>query len=289
MSNPIGLVEHAIAASFAVETGDVSAVNQSKYRPDLYVGLRPQRAPLYEATIAGALTDGTPLSVSKHGSFTNGPATGTEGTGPAATVGFTVTSGPTLTPQSITAQAEITREVWDQVGQPGVASEVARLMTDAFRDVIEDRIATALAAATLTEIELTAAAADDVLEDDLISAMAALDITRGGADMTASIAGGSLFTGMVEARGSDGHRIGVYRAGSVDFAGRTWRPSPAMTSGAAATAYVFRPGSVVTLASAPSIRNVQSRVATVDVLLTGYSVTAVTDAANVRRVVFGEE
>lgn len=276
------------AAQFAVTRANAGTGLLPNHQYD-YLAQTPQAHPLYDATVTDpALTDGQPLTGAIHASFTNGAATGTEGSGPGADVTFTVASGPTQSPQSIIARAVITREAYDSLSAPRTADEVANLMRSAFLDVVEGRVATALAAATLTEIELTAAAADAVLEGDLLTASAALDVLRGGPDMTVSVAGPSLFTDMVEAKDSGGRRLGRYTAGQgVAFAGRLWSPSWALTAASGATGYVFAPGSIVTRVSVPVVREVQIAVETVDVWLQGYSVTSAVRPTEARRIVFG--
>lgn len=163
---------------FDVDTTDGAALNPNRQRPDLYVDQRDYRYPLLEATRKGSLTDNTPFVIPKFNTASGLVGTITEGTEPAAGA-FTATSA-TVTPVTVGGKVEITRQLWDQGGNPNISGLIWRQMVKAWNEALEARVVAALDAVTPTAIALTAGGADAALSSELAAAIAALQYVRGG-------------------------------------------------------------------------------------------------------------
>ena len=111
---------------FATTTGDVSTVNPSQYRPDMFLGQAPVPAsPLYDFFHKGGLTNVTPFFWSKldRAATTANVRDHVEGADPADDTVKTAV-GATVTPVPVSGKVHITREVADQGGNPVVSGLV---------------------------------------------------------------------------------------------------------------------------------------------------------------------
>ncbi|HEY9522840.1 MAG TPA: hypothetical protein VIR33_06350 [Thermopolyspora sp.] len=115
-----------LSPQFATTTGDVSTVNPSQYRPDMFLGQAPVPAsPLYDFFHKGGLTNVTPFFWSKldRAATTANVRDHVEGTDPADDTVKTAV-GATVTPVPVSGKVHITREVADQGGNPVVSGLV---------------------------------------------------------------------------------------------------------------------------------------------------------------------
>jgi HK97 family phage prohead protease len=146
-----------------ITTGDVAAVNQSVYRPDMFLGQAPVPAsPLYDCFHKGAVASVTPFFWSKldRDNTDIGIADHTENTA-QETRDLVTASGATVTPVPVSGRAFITREVADQGGNPQVSGLVWSEFDRSFRIALETKTAALISAASITELgEAIAAGAD---------------------------------------------------------------------------------------------------------------------------------
>ena len=103
-----------------VASGNVTALNPARPRPDMYVDERKFTTPFYDALYRGAITDMTPFIVPKFNASAGTVADHVEGVEPADGT-FSATS-QTITPTAVSGRVPITREVWDQGGNPQVSA-----------------------------------------------------------------------------------------------------------------------------------------------------------------------
>lgn len=140
-----------------VETTDVSHVNPSQYRPDMFLGQAPVPAsPLYDFFYKGGLSNVTPFFYSKldRATTTAGVADHTEGTDPTA--GDIKTAvGATVTPTPVSGKVHITREVGDQGGNPNVSGLAWAEFDRSMKIALETKTAALIAAATISELGAT--------------------------------------------------------------------------------------------------------------------------------------
>ena len=115
-----------LSPQFATTTTDVSTVNPSQYRPDMFLGQAPVPAsPLYDFFHKGGLPNVTPFFWSKldRVGTTANVRDHVEGTDPADDTVKTAV-GATVTPVPVSGKVHITREVADQGGNPVVSGLV---------------------------------------------------------------------------------------------------------------------------------------------------------------------
>jgi HK97 family phage prohead protease len=287
---------------FDVTTGNVATVNPARQRPDMFVDEREFRTPVYDALYSGALTDSTPFVVPKFTSDADVVDEHVEGVEPVA--GSYVAGSQTVTPTALSGKVPITREVWDQGGNPQVSGLVwARMRYEFYRN-LENAAAAVLTAAagTIANIDLTAGATDDVLVDELEAALVDLQFVAGGDTLSTAMTHVDLYKALAAASDSTGRKLlplyGVTngsgqarpRFASLDVAGYEFAPAwslGATTGGASAgNSWLFDKGSVHLWNSAPTRLEFQFRVAFVDLAVWGYKAAAVTDTAGVRQITY---
>ena len=134
--NPTGL-------NFVAST-NVSSVNPSQYRPELFKDEAPaQPTPMYDTFYAGGLSSVTPFFYSKMGTYSTLTADHVEGTPPTAGT-FTTEAGATITPSAISGRVFVTREVADADGNPQVSALIWSKVQRAFRQSLETKTAAVL-------------------------------------------------------------------------------------------------------------------------------------------------
>lgn len=283
---------------FDVTTGDVSTVNPARQRPDLYVDEREFRTPVYDALYSGAITDNTPFIVPKFTSDADLVDDHVETVEPAE--GAFVAGSQTVTPTALSGKVPITREVWDQGGNPQVSGLIwARMRYEFYRN-LESKAAAVLAAnaAGITDILLTAGAADDVLVNELEAALTDLQFVAGGDTISTALTHVDLYKALAAAVDSTGRKLlplyGVTNANgqarprfaSLDVAGYEFAPAWSLgaTGAVVASSWLFDRNAVHLWNSAPTRLEFQTRVAYVDLAIWGYVASAVTDLAGVREV-----
>ena len=232
-----------------VTSANVSTVNPSQYRPDMFLGQAPVPAsPLYDCFYKGGLTNVTPFFWSKldRSGTTAGVADHTEGTDPTATNLVTAT-GATVTPVPVSGKVHITREVSDQGGNPQVSglvwSEFERSLSIALETktytLVNAAMGSITALATITT-GTTGLAAGAAVEAGLVDLQFIVDgfrFTRafGHVDLYKALAGATLTTTgekvypIVNPSNRDG--VAGDKFSFIDIAG--YRLSPAASLGVA--------------------------------------------------------
>lgn len=289
-----------VRAQFDVATGDVNELNPTRQRPDMYVDQRDFRYPIWDAINKGALTDITPFTFPKFSSASGLVAAHTEGVEPSS--GTYVTTSQTVTPTAVSGKAKITRETWDQGGNPQVSNLIWRQMLKGWFEALEAAAVAVLDAASPTQIDLsgTPGLADSDLDQAITAAFAALQFVRGGFTMDNLFTQIDLYKALIAATDADGRRLypalgpananGTVRSrfASLDVNGVVALPAWALaaTGTVAASSYLFDSESVHGWASAPQRLDFNIEVAHVYIGLWGYKATAISDINGVREIVY---
>lgn len=285
---------------FDVDRADATALNPNRQRPDMYVDQREYRYPVWERISKGTLADSTPFVFPKFNTSGTLVATHTEGSEPSAG-SFTATS-QTVTPTASSGRVEITREAWDQGGNPQLSALIWRQMERAWYESLEAAAVAALDAASPTQIDFSATPglADDDLDAALRAAFVDLQYIRGGFSMDSGFAQIDLFKALVAASDDAGRPLyptlgpanasGTTRsrAASLDVLGVEFFPAWALaaTGTVAASSYLFDREVVHGWASSPQRLEFQYRVAYVDLAIWGYKAVAISDISGVREIVY---
>ncbi|KXK61957.1 hypothetical protein AWW66_10985 [Micromonospora rosaria] len=283
---------------FDTDRADVAPLNPTRNRPDLYVDQREFRSPIWEAINKGTLSDSTPFVLPKFNTASGLVSTHTEGTEPTAGT-YTATS-QTITPVPVSGIVNITREAWDQGGNPQLSGIIWRQMVRAWFEALEAAAVAVLDAATPTPITITAGAVNGALDQALTSAFASLQFVRGGFSMTDMFTQVDLYKALVAAVDDDGRRLfpalgpananGTARSrwAALDINGVTALPAWALAASGtvAASSYLFDRESVHGWATAPQRLQFEYRVAYVDLAIWGYRAAAITDLSGVREVIY---
>jgi Phage portal protein len=287
-----------VMAEFDVDTADVTALNPNRQRPDMYVDQKEYQYPVWSAINKGTLQDATPFTLPKFNSASGLVANHTQGVEPTPGA-FTATS-QTITPTAVSGKVEITREAWEQGGNPQLSGIVWRQMQRAWFEALEASAVALLDSLTPTAITLTTAATGSTLVGELEAALAALHYVRGGFRMRDFPVQVDLYKRLVDAKDADGRKLlpilspsnadGTTASdfGAVMIGGLRGIPAWALAaSGAvAASSYLFDREDVHGWATAPNRLQFEYRVAYVDVAIWGYKATANTDLTGVREVIY---
>jgi phage head maturation protease len=292
--------ETFVREQFNVITTDVNELNPTRNRPDMYVDQRSFQYPLWEAINKGTLTDITPFTFPKFSSAASLVAAHTEGNEPSS--GTFVTTSQTVTPTAVSGKAKISRETWDQGGNPQVSNLIWNQMVKGWYEALEAAAVTELDAASPTQIDFSATPglADDDLDQALTQAFAALQFVRGGFSMDNMFTQIDLYKALVAATDADGRRlypaigpanaIGTVRPrfAALDINGVTALPAWALaaTGAVAASSYLFDSSSVHGWASNPQRLTFDIEVANIYIGIWGYKATAISDSSGVREVIY---
>lgn len=288
------------SAQFAtgIDVAEVAPLNPNRNRPDMYVDQKDFTYPIWDAISKGTLADITPFVLPKFSSASGLVGAHSEGVEP--TPGTYVATAQTITPSAVSGKVEITREAWDQGGNPQLSGIVWRQMTKSWFEALEASAVVLLDGLTPTGITLTTAATDDVLVGELKAAMAALQFVRGGFRMRDFFLQVDLYTALVDAKDAEGRALlptlgPVNSDGTMsDFfadlniAGLRGRPGWALAASGtvAASSYLFDRNDVHGWATAPQRLQFEYRVSHVDVGIWGYKALANTDITGVREVIY---
>jgi len=290
-----------IARQFVITT-DVDELNPVANRPDMYVDQRTFRYPVWDAINKGTLTEITPFLFPKFSSAGTLVANHVEGTEPA--LGTFVTTSQTVTPTAVSGKVKLTRETFDQGGNPQISGLIWRQMLKAYFEALEAFAVLTLDNATPTGITLTTAGGagpGQTLARELDLAFAALQFVRGGFTMDNLFTQIDLYQAMAGARDTTGRPLfpklgatnanGVVdaRSGAIDLGGVVAYPAWALaaTGIVAASSYLFDSAAVSGWASAPNrIDITQTEVANVYIGLWGYKAAAISDINGVREVIY---
>lgn len=285
---------------FDVVTTDVNELNPTRNRPDMYVDQRSFRYPVWDAINKGTLPDITPFTFPKFSSTSGLVGAHTEGSEPSS--GALVTTAATVTPTAISGKAKISREVWDQGGNPQISNLIWNQMVKGWFEALEAAAVAVLDAATPTAIALTAGGGTtgQTLDAELTAAFAALQFVRGGFSMDYMFTQIDLYKALVAAQDGDKRRlypaIGPVNASgqvtpyfaALNINGVVALPSWALaaTGSVVASSYLFDSQCVHGWATAPQRLTFDIEVANIYVGLWGYKAAVISDITGVREITY---
>ncbi|HEY9417527.1 MAG TPA: phage portal protein [Pseudonocardia sp.] len=300
----MGLLQAEFATTPAANVTDLNPTIQ---RPDMFVDQRDYKTPLWDAIDKGAPPNGVnPFRFPKFSASSGLVGDHTEGTEP--TSGSYTATGQTVTPTALSGKASITREVWDMGGNPAVSTLIFNQMKRGYREGLESAAATFLNTLTAaTDISLGVAATDAALSLAWDAAVADLQFIR-GYDFDVFALEKELYKKFAGAR--DGSARPLYpiigamnangtsasRFRTLDLSGVLGIPSWALasTAGSPNNSWLFDSSTVHGWASAPqrlefpgtASAGGYAPVAMVDLAIWGYKATANSDIAGVRQVIY---
>jgi hypothetical protein len=290
----------AAGQQFAITPANVASLNYPQNRPDMYVDQMEYEYPVWEAVNKGTLANQTPFLLPKFNTSSGLVADHVSGTEP--TPGAMTTTSQTITPTALSGKVEVLRETWDQGGNPQASALIWRQMIRAYYEGLEAYVIAQFvaAAASMTDIVITTAAADATLDQSIVDGLVPLQYIRGGDRFRKVFTQIDLYKAMVKAKDTAGRRLyptinpqnsaGQTAAGysQIDAHGKLWIPAwaTAATGIVAASSYMFDPEKVCAWASAPERIDLQWRVAWVDIGVWGYKAFAITDFAGTRELVY---
>ena len=282
-------------AQFAVTTGNVSSLNPTQNRPELFVPNLDFSRPLWELVTTGVVDNVTPFTVPKFSSASGLVGNHTQGVEP--TPGAYTATVQTITPAPMSGKIEINREVWDQGGSPQADGIIWAEMLRGYFEAIEAKIAVQLSATATTELNL-GSAVDQPLAVALTNYLAGLQFVRGGNRFTAFAADDLLFPALVNAKDGASRPLfpvlGPANAqGTVDGAfdrvqigNLTVRAAWALATanGTNKRSFNFVPSSVYCWASAPKKFTFEYQVKSIDMAIWGYAATAILRDSDVKPI-----
>jgi hypothetical protein len=286
--------------TFAITPANVVNLNYPQNKPDMYVDQMEYQYPIWDAVNKGTLNSITPFVVPKYNSSSGLVADHVTGTEP--TPGAFTATAQTITPSAVSGKVEITREAWDQGGNPQMSGLIWRQMTRGYYEALEAYAVAQIAAlaASITDITITTAAQDATLDQALADGLVPLQYIRGGDRFRTVFTQIDLYKAMVKAKDSAGRRLypaygpqnaaGTADPGyaSIEAHGKRFIPAwaTAATGTVAQSSYMFDSDKVCGWATAPERIDLQWRVAWVDLGIWGYKAFAVTDYAGIRELVY---
>jgi phage head maturation protease len=285
---------------FAITPANVTNLNYPANRPELYVDQLDYQYPMYAAVNKGTLDAVTPFVIPKFNTSSGLVADHVTGTEP--TPGAFTATAQTLTPSAVSGKVEITREAFDQGGNPQMSGLIWRQMVRGWYEALEAFVQAQLvaAAASITDIVITTAAVDSALDGLLADAIVPLQFIRGGDRFRTVYTQIDLYKVLVKAKDTTGRRLypslGAMNAVGqadpryawVEAHGKLWVPAwaTAATGSVAASSWMFDPDVVCLWASAPQRIDLQWRVAWVDMGIWGYKAFGITDFTRTREIVY---
>lgn len=284
---------------FDTDMADATVLNPATNRPDLYVDQKTFQYPIWSTIEKGTLADMTPFVLPKFSTATGMVAAHVEGVEPS--LGTFTATAQTITPSAVSGKVSITREAWDQGGNPQLSGLIWRQMTRAWYEALEASAVALLEASAPTTITLTTGATGSTLTSQLEAQLASLQFIRGGFRMRDAFGQVDLYKALVGAADADGRKLlpvlGPTNAsgttsdfyGDVSIAGLRMRPAWALaaTGVVSANSYLFDRSDVSGWATAPqrlTFENVEVRY--VHVGIWGYKALAITDITGVRRIAY---
>lgn len=289
-------------AQFDVVSTDVNELNMPPNRPDMYVDQRDYRYPVWDAISKGALTSITPFTFPKFNSASGLVGNHTEGSEPSSGA-FTVTN-QTVTPTAKSGKAKISRETWDQGGNPQIGDLIWRQMVKGLNEAKEAAAVALLDAASPTSLgTLTAGGGTGkrTLAAELKQGFVGLHFIRGGFAFTDAFTQIDLYKHLAAAEDADGQPLfpiigPTNRDGQtgnrlqfIDVDGVAFLPAWALAASGsvAASSYTFDRESVHGWSSAPTRLTMDGiEVANVYIGLWAYVATAISDINGVREIIY---
>jgi hypothetical protein len=288
------------AQQFAITPANVVNLNYPQNHPEMYVDQLDYLYPMYNEFNKGTLDTVTPFVLPKFSAssgLVTDHVTGTEPT-PGA---FTATA-QTITPSALSGKVEITREVFDQGGNPQASGLIWRQMTRGYYEGIEQAIQAFFVAqsASITDINLGIAVTDAAMDQALASAISALQYIRGGDRYQKIFTQIDLYQKLIKAVDSTGRPLyptfgAMNASGTADPAqnylnvrGKTFVPAwaTAATGTVAASSWMMDKDVVGVWLSTPSRLDITWRVAWVDLGIFGYKALALTDTTRNRELIY---
>ncbi|GAA1977538.1 hypothetical protein GCM10009798_43450 [Nocardioides panacihumi] len=289
------------AAQFAnVTTTNVSTLNPTPTRPELYVPNLYFSRPLWNLVTTGPLDNITSFIIPKFSASSGVVGTHTQGTEP--TDGSFSTTSQTVNPAGKSGRVTLNREIVDQGGNPQVDQLIWTEMLQGFYAAIEKDIQAALAAVgNETDLQAGTATSDYALVNKLQQDFAAKQFVAGGDQFTAFASEPTLYGALVAAKDSQNRPLlpilgptnsdGSLRASyeSVQVGSKNITPAWALANAnnaniataAAQRSYWFAPRSVYAWASAPRRLDFEYQVASVVLGIWGYAATGITRNSDV--------
>lgn len=290
----------AAGQQFAITPTNVVNLNYPANRPDLYVDQLDFLYPMYDAIYKGTLDTVTPFVVPKFNSSSGLTADHVNGVEP--TPGAFTATAQTITPSALSGKVEITREAFDQGGNPQMSGLIWRQMVRSWYEGLELAIQAFLVAqaASITDINLGVAVTDAAMDQAIASAVTALQYIRGGDRFSKVFTQIDLYQKLAKAVDTTNRPLypsfgAMNAAGSSDpsynylnVRGKTFVPAwaTAATGSVAASSWMFDPEVVCLWASAPHRIDLEWRVAWVDMGIFGYKALAITDFTRTRELVY---
>jgi HK97 family phage prohead protease len=292
--------ESFVREQFAITPTNVAALNPNRNTPGLYVDQMEYQYPIWEAVQKGTLQDITPFVVPKFSSSSGLVADHVTGTEP--TPGAFAATSQTITPSAVSGKVEVTREAYDQGGNPQMSGLIYRQMTRGYYEALEAYVVAQFVAnaASIADLTITTAAADSTLDQSITDALVPLQYIRGSDRFRTVFTQVDLYKAMVKAKDSSGRRlypaVGPQNAvgtvvdgyAALDAHGKRWIPAWALaaTSVNAASSYMFDPDKVAAWATPPQKIDLEWRLAWVDIGIWGYKAMAFLDFAGARELVY---
>jgi hypothetical protein len=287
-------------ARFAVTTGNVASLNPNINRPDLYVDQLTYNTPIWDSIRKGTIDKNTPFVLPKFNTSSGLVGDHTQGTEP--TPGALTTTSQTITPSAVSGKVEVTREAWDQGGNPQLSTIIWRQMLRAWDEALEQGAAALLEAQAVTTFTLTDGAVDKALAKEVKSALAGLHFVRGGFRFRDFVLESGLYRALANAvddtgrtlfpvlapQNADGTMAELFAA--LNLGGLAGKPSWALpyTAGVENDSYLYNREDVHGWASAPERMQFEYRVAFVDLAIWGYKAFAVTRTDGIRKFAYDE-
>jgi portal protein len=293
-------VPAAARNQFAITPANVVNLNYPANHPEMYVDQLDYLYPMYQEFDKGTLETVTPFVLPKFNSSSGLVTDHVTGTEP--TPGAYTATAQTITPSALSGKVEITREVFDQGGNPQASGLIWRQMVRGWYEGIETAIQAFLVAnaASITDINLGVAVTDAVMDQALATAITALQYIRGGDRYNKVFTQIDLYQKLAKAVDTTGRplypTLGAMNASGsmgpaqnyLNVRGKTFVPewATAATGSVAASSWMIDPDVFGVWVSTPQRLDLQWRVAWVDLGIWGYKALAITDFTRTRELVY---
>lgn len=161
--------------SFAINTGNASAVVPPGYRPEMYVTQLLKGRPLTNAVSRGTLSDASPFNIPTFVSSTTAAADHVEGVNPSE--GSMSVGTVTVSPGAISGLYKITREMADSAN-PAIDAIATQAMSEAYSQQTEAKVYTELNGANGVGGTITAGFVPSGAQASAVTDVAATDQGR---------------------------------------------------------------------------------------------------------------
>jgi hypothetical protein len=290
----------AAQQQFAITPANVANLNYPQNHPEMYVDQLDYLYPMYQEFNKGTLDVVTPFVLPKFSSSSG--LVGDHVTGTEPTPGTFVATAQTITPSALSGKVEITREVFDQGGNPQASGLIWRQMVRGWYEGIETAIQAFFVAqsASIPDITLGVAVTDAAMDQALATAISALKFIRGGDRYRKVFTQIDLFQKLEKAVDTTNRplypTLGAMNAsgsvsedsGTLNVRGKLFVPewATAATGSVLASSWMMDPDVVGVWLSTPQRLDLQWRVAWVDVGIWGYKALAITDFTRTRELTY---